>query len=125
MSNLSALVGAIVFAWFPEDENPHQPGPKFRPVIVVDLDHDNKRIRVAYGTSQKVDRCGRGEISFAKGEINGLPKDTKFCLGKSKWIPLTKEYLADGKKSGGVTVLGRVPAKRARDVLHRLQEVAD
>lgn len=60
MSNPSPLIAAIIFAWFPEDENPHEPGPKFRPVLVIDVNLENKLIRVAKGTSQNVERCGRG-----------------------------------------------------------------
>ncbi|MBZ9574527.1 hypothetical protein [Modicisalibacter sp. MOD 31.J] len=123
MSNLTALVGAVVFAWLPEDEAPHHPGPKFRPVLVVDMDLERKQLCVAYGTSQRVDRCGRGEIVFTPKEIEKLSKPTKFCLGKAKWIPLSSSYLSKTGEGKNVAYLGRTPANRAADLLKRLEEV--
>lgn len=122
MANLSALVGAILFAWFPEDENPHRPGPKFRPVLVIDADPSAKRVCLAYGTSQRVEQNGKGEITFRKEEIQGLKKDTKFCLGKAKWVPMTTEYLSQNQEDGGVVCIGFIPKKRARELLSRLEE---
>jgi hypothetical protein len=125
MYNLSALVGAILFAWLPEDENPHQPGPKFRPVLVVDSDPSGKRICVAYGTSQRVAQNRRGEITFRQDEIKGLSKDTKFCMGKTKWIPLSAEYLSQTRQNeSGLSVLGFIPQKRSRELLLKIEEVA-
>lgn len=123
MSNLSALVGAILFAWLPEDENPRRPGPKFRPVLVVDADPVSMRLCVAYGTSQRVNTKGKGEITFRQGEITGLGKDTKFCLGKSKWIPLSAEYLSKPGSTSNPTVLGLIPPNRRREMVMRLEEV--
>lgn len=124
MSNLSALVGAVLFAWLPEDENPHRPGPKFRPVLVIDADPVSKRLRVAYGTSQRVGTNGKGEITFRQNEMEGLSKDTKFCLGKSKWIPLSAEYLSQTRSADKLTVLGLTPPLRRRELLQRMEEVA-
>lgn len=123
MSNLSALVGAILFAWFPEEENPHRPGPKFRPVLVLDVDPDHQRLCVAYGTSQRVGQNRKGEITFGKNEISGLTHDTKFCLGKSRWIPLASEYLAESESSSKLAVLGLIPQRRRDDLIDRLEEV--
>ncbi|MBT43612.1 MAG: toxin of addiction system [Idiomarina sp.] len=92
MKNLSALVGAIVFAWLPESERPHAPGPKYRPVLVIDTDIKNRRIRLAYGTSQKTEVNYAGEITMAKDDVPGLSKDTKFALKKSFWVPLDNAY---------------------------------
>lgn len=125
MSDLKALRGAFLFAWLPEDQHPHQPGPKFRPTIVVDVDPQTRRLCLAYGTSQKVDRNGRGEITFTKDEIQGLTKDTKFCLGKSKWVPMTAEYLSQCGSAGGLSVLGFVPKDRVPEILDRLEEVLE
>lgn len=123
MSNLSALVGAILFAWMPQDENPHQPGPKFRPVLVINADPSAKRILVAYGTSQNVQRCGRGEITFGTDEVPGLTKDTKFCLAKAKWIPVSPEYLYQSPAAAKLAVLGSFPSNRSRELRARLEEV--
>lgn len=124
MSNLSALVGAILFAWLPKDEAPHRPGPKFRPVLVIDADPIAERLCLAYGTSQHTGRNARGEITFRRGEISGLNKDTKFCLGKTKWVPARAEYLSRTGSIGDIVVLGVIPKKRSRDLLVRLEEVA-
>ncbi len=125
MAKPSPLVGAILFAWLPDDERPNHPGPKFRPVLVIEADTANKRLLVAYGTSRKVDRCYRGDVAFRQEDINGLSKDTKFCLGKSKWISISAEYLSKDQSTGGLAVLGHVPAKMSKKVLMRLQEVAN
>lgn len=124
MSNLSALRGVILFAWLPEDENPHRPGPKFRPVFVIDVDPEARRLLVAYGTSQRVEVNGLGEITFRKSEIEGLSRDTKFCLGKSKWIPLAKEYLSQSQSAEKLAVLGTIPSSRVRELWMRLSEIA-
>ena len=124
MSKPSPLIGAIVFAWLPDDQRPHVPGPKFRPVLIVEADVENKRLLVAYGTSQKLDLCYPGEIVFQPEEIDGLSKATKFCLGKSKWIPISSEYLSKSRKNGGLAVLGRVPKHKSDHMLARATEVA-
>lgn len=124
MSNLSALLGAVIFAWLPEDENPHRPGPKFRPVLVINTDPVSKRLQVAYGTSQRVDANGKGEITFRQNEIEGLSKDTKFCLGKSMWIPLSAKYLSQTGSAGNLAVLGIIPNSRTKELRMRLEEVS-
>lgn len=123
MCNLSALVGAILFAWLPEDESPHHPGPKFRPVLVINADSNAKRILVAYGTSQNVERNGKAEITFGTHEVPGLTKDTKFCLAKAKWIPVSPEYLYQGPSSAKMAVLGMFPRNRGHELRSRLEEV--
>jgi len=123
MSNLSALVGAILFAWLPEDETPHQPGPKFRPVLVINADPKAKRLLVAYGTSQNVERNGKGEITFRTTEVPGLTKDTKFCMAKAKWIPVSPQYLYQSPSAARLAVLGMFPRNRAHALRARLEEV--
>ena len=108
MKNLSALVGAIVFAWLPESERPHAPGPKYRPVLVIDTDIKNRRIRLAYGTSQKTEVNYAGEITMAKDDVPGLSKDTKFALKKSFWVPLDNAYFCH-PKTGSLTIIGYIP----------------
>ncbi len=123
MSNLSALVGAVLFAWMPEDEHPHSPGPKFRPVLVIDADADSRRLKVAYGTSQRTGVNHKGEITFQQNEIPGLRKDTKFCLGQSKWIPLSAEFLSRSGQSSDLAILGIIPKSRSRALLLRIEEL--
>jgi|TARA_B100001057_G_C22751432_1_gene911956 hypothetical protein len=123
MSDLKALLGAFLYAWLPEAENPHRPGPKFRPTLVVDVDPDARKICLAYGTSQKTDRNGRGEITFASDEIDGLTKDTKFCLGTTYWIPVSAEYLCKHESANKLSVIGKIPSRRTQELLIRLQEI--
>jgi hypothetical protein len=118
MANLSALVGAVIFAYWPEDERPHHPGPKFRPVLVVDV--SDQRALVAYGTSQRTDRNARGEITVSREDMPGLSKDTKFCLGKTQWIPLSTEYI---EKDGRTVVLGQIPKHLKADFMSRIEEM--
>ena len=120
MSIPSALAGAIVFIWFPEEEAPHKPGPKYRPALITEVDLERKRLLAVYGTSQNTERQGKGEITFTTAEITGLSKDTKFCLGKSVWLPLEAEYLT---QDGKLSVVGRVPSNRSRDLLQAIEEV--
>lgn len=120
-NNLSALAGMVLFAWFPETANPHVPGPKYRPVLVVDTDPATNEICLAYGTSQDVGRNRRGEITLQAHEIQGLSKDTKFSLAKRMWVKLNKEYLANN--NGSYTLLSRIPANRIRELALRAAEV--
>lgn len=123
MSSTSALIGAVIFAWAPEDENPYVPGPKFRPVIVLDADPIQKRLLVAKGTSQRVKQCGRGEITFTTQDIKGLSTDTKFKLGNSQWIPIEKPYLSKDKNGSALSVLGIIPAHKRKSLLVALEEI--
>ena len=56
--SLLAPPGAIVRVWFPETETVMQPGPKFRPCLVLEVDDSSKvpLVLVAYGTSQHTER---------------------------------------------------------------------
>lgn len=110
MSNLSALVGAVISCWYPQHDSPGLPGPKFRPVLVVGFDPEAKALHVVYGTSQHTHRNGRGEITFTPAEINGLSKDTKFSLRNAAWLPLSAEYFACAK--GTYQILGSIPKAR-------------
>lgn len=124
MSNLSALVGAIVFSWFPECDKSNAPGPKFRPSLVIDADPDSRRICLAYGTSQHTDRNGLGEITFDAEEIKGLSKDTKFCLTKTCWVPVNDAYLSQSKKGGDSIIVGFIPNNRKMQLASRIEEIS-
>lgn len=121
MSNLSALVGAVVSCWFPQHDQPNLPGPKYRPALVAGCDAKAGKILVVYGTSQRTHLAGRGEISFSPSEIAGLSKDTKFCLRNAQWLPLKAEYFADN--AGKINILGRIPSDRSREMKERIEEV--
>ena len=122
MSARSALLGAIVFAWMPEQENPDLPGSKFRPVLIVGHDANRGLVHVVYGTSQRVDREGRGEIVFGPHEVPGLSKSTKFCFRRSCWIPVKPSYFSQTMGGKRLAVVGRIPDIRACDVMDRLLE---
>lgn len=122
MSASSALIGAIVFAWMPENENLDLPGSKFRPVLIVGQSQDRRLVHVVYGTSQRVDREGSGEIVLDCTEVPGLSKPTKFCFRKSCWIPLKDSYFSASEGNRRLVVVGHLPANRAADVLDRLLE---
>ncbi len=123
MLNLDALRGAIVFAWFPEDENPHVAGPKYRPTLIVDVDQSKMMVRLAYGTSRNVTTLRKGEITFEQYEIEGLSKDTKFCLGQTKWVSLSPELFFQNKASSKLSVIGFTPRNRVRDLMQSLEEI--
>ena len=123
MKNLNALIGAIVFAWFPEDENPHVAGPKYRPTLVVDVDQSKMMVKLAYGTSRNVFNLRKGDIAFEQHEIEGLSKDTKFRLGQTKWVLLSPEMFFRDKTHSKLSVIGFTPNNRARDLMQSIEEI--
>lgn len=123
MMNLSALRGAIVFAWFPEDENPHVAGPKYRPTLIVDINQSKMMVRLAYGTSQNTFNRRKGDITFEKHEIEGLSADTKFSLAKTKWVSLTPEMFFRDKQHSKLSVIGFTPSNRVRDLMQSIEEI--
>lgn len=50
--SLLAPPGAIVRVWFPETETVMQPGPKFRPCLVLEVDDSSKVPRVSAPSSK-------------------------------------------------------------------------
>ena len=86
--------GDIVWCHFPQRPR-DLPGPKPRPALVVAVtEHeDGIAVKVAYGTSQKVDRLRAGEFAIRKAdhkaafEAAGLSYDTKFDLGNLVDLP--------------------------------------
>ena len=92
MCHLAAPVGAIVRVWFPETEDVMSAGSKFRPCLVLAGRQTNHGVEVlvAYGTSQNTQARGIGEFTVAKDLQVSIEKDTKFCLTRRIWLPLTK-----------------------------------
>ena len=86
--------GDIVWCRFPERPR-DKPGPKPRPAIVLEVTErsDGIEVRVAYGTSQKLDRLKAGEFAIRRldnataYDLAGLSHDTKFDLAKSLSLP--------------------------------------
>ena len=92
-------VGDIVWCRFPELPD-LQPGPKPRPALVtsVEIRSDGVNVRVAYGTSQRVDKLLAGEFSITRNFhpqaflLAGLAEDTKFNLGQAVELPWQDRY---------------------------------
>ena len=100
MCEISAPVGAIVRVWFPESEAVMEPGPKFRPALVLDVSNGpngRREALVAYGTSQNTRSCQLGEFTVKSGDAHALDRDTKFCLKRAVWLPLSREYFCSGR----------------------------
>ena len=92
-------VGDIVWCRFPELPD-LQPGPKPRPALVIEVEirSDGVNVRVAYGTSQRVDQLRAGEFSITRNFhpqaflLAGLAEDTKFNLGQAVELPWEDRY---------------------------------
>lgn len=115
--------GDIVWCKFPEQEG-ISPGDKPRPALIVDVDNHRKpaRVRVAYGTSKQVARCGRGEFSITPKDgrafkASGLFVATKFSFRKAVVLDYTNLWfdLAPGDPLGETPVMGMLhPSVTAR-----------
>nr|WP_298057465.1 hypothetical protein [uncultured Halomonas sp.] len=111
-SSQGSLLGAVLYCWMPHSETPLQPGPKFRPVLVIDHDTATNKVRVAPGTTQRLASLYRGEIlieSVLGGA--GLHQPTKFKVKQASWLPLTPAFFkghGNEHRFGGVIPLHRV-----------------
>lgn len=121
-SPLSALVGGVLLVWWPEDEHPNHPGPKFRPAYVMEIDLVKRKVLMAYGTSQRTNLQAVGEVIITQEEMPVLKRDTKFCMKRAKWIPLSSEFLSKSQTGADVLYLGPPPKGRADDFLNALME---
>ena len=91
--------GVIVWCRFP-DTPALRPGPKPRPALVLIVFDDEApqfRVRVTYGTSQKVDRLYAGEFRItpqdgAAFRLSGLSFPTKFNLFKVVELPYSTPW---------------------------------
>jgi hypothetical protein len=96
---LAPAVGDTVWCRFPELPDP-QPGPKPRPALVIAIEtrSDGVNVRVAYGTSQRVDQLLAGEFSISRNFhpqaflLAGLAEDTNFNLGEVVELPWHDRY---------------------------------
>lgn len=117
--------GDIVWCLFPElpDSNP---GPKPRPALVLSVERreDGDVVRVAYGTSQKLDRLRTGEVAIKQAQypaayaLAGLSYDTKFDFKAIVDLPWTDRYFKAPPKSrhGNNPKLGTLHATVLRAV---------
>jgi hypothetical protein len=84
------MAGDIVWCLFPQELGV-MPAQKPRPALVLQVFDDEAprfRVRVAYGTSQKVDALRAGEFAIRQSDAStyhfaGLAFDTKFNLGQA------------------------------------------
>jgi mRNA-degrading endonuclease toxin of MazEF toxin-antitoxin module len=91
--------GDIVQCRFPE-RKVGIPGPKDRPALVIEVEADPEGesasiVRVAYGTSQDVEKRYPGEFTIrATDPKAGLDRDTKFDLGNTARLSFDSEWFA-------------------------------
>lgn len=115
--HLAPLVGAVVWCWMPHTDSVMEPGPKRRPVLVLDADRSG--LLVAYGTSN-LGACYRGEFILRPDDLPNLPKPTRFSVAKTLRLPATAAFFAD---RGHVSVIGRLPARALAKLADALREV--
>ena len=125
--------GDIVWCRFPQRPR-DVPGPKPRPALVVAVvEHeDGIMVRVAYGTSQKLDRLFAGEFAIRKAEnktayaVAGLSYDTKFDLRHVVELPWGNVYFAvpPDPRHGQTPKLGslHIGMKKALDAAARTRK---
>jgi hypothetical protein len=120
MQDSNKPYGFVLYAWFPEHLHPNQLGSKYRPVLVVDYNAKTQQVQLAYGTSQRTHAVGYGEFVVNCDDVNGLTKDTKFCLGHTRWVPVNDCFFAkDGKRHN----LGKLPKRYDPFLLNAINEV--
>lgn len=113
--------GQIIWGHFPEMEHvfADECGKTGRPCLVLEVVDEGRdgqpEVLVAYGTSQHVERHGRGEFVLSTRDAPFLRKTTKFCLERRLWLPLAR-FVSDGR----VDVAGALP----RNALRHLQQAA-
>ena len=92
--------GDIVWCRFPQELG--VPGPKPRPALVLGVgfsDSEKDSVRVAYGTTKRVNEKLGGEFEITQNdgpafELSGLSHPTKFDLRKTHVLPYTEEWFA-------------------------------
>ena len=101
--------GDIVWCRFPEVEG-IKPGPKSRPALVLSVMDDSRapRVRVVYGTSQKLVPIRRGELLIRREDaaafkMSGLSFPTKFSFNKIVVVPYTDVWFQRAPLTSGLT----------------------
>lgn len=113
--------GDIVSCRFPLDENPRAPGPKARPVLVVNhrfwAPTNTHLLTVVYGTT-RVDgrRPAQDEFLLRNPESlrqAGLHHATKFVIGRHRELAFDNDFFAFNRHQSAI--LGRLmPADKAQ-----------
>lgn len=118
MKAYSPKPGDILSCYFPEAENPYEPGPKYRPVIVGKFNSIDNVVAVVYGTSQTDDARDKPRAYYEfcispKEKGNALSKNTLFNARRWTWLPYTPQYFwCDGRQKR----LGIIPATRFQEI---------
>lgn len=115
------FVGSVIYAWMPESETPHQPGPKYRPVLIVDVDDNNGAVCIAPGTTQKLDSVLRGQILIKKlHDGQGLQQTTKFKIDNARWVPASSDFLMGHGQQ--YRFAGAIPIYKVRELYEVVRE---
>lgn len=93
--------GEILWCAFPTSKE-LRPGPKHRPALAITVDDAEAplyRVRVAYGTSQRVTQLRSGEFAIAPADpaayqLAGLSYPTKFDLRQLVLLPYNSDWFA-------------------------------
>lgn len=114
LKTLDPQMGDLLKCWWPHDEQPHQTGPKFRPVFFwgIAFVGGKKFFAVAYGTSQveEHNECTNGGDVYVPKQVGSSfqNKDSRFDFNRIKLIPATEEYFTADKK-GALLEVGQIP----------------
>lgn len=112
------VLGAVVRCRFPEQERPSQPGPKYRPAIVLGLHRTTEGrlfISLAKCTSQLAAYDKRHDVALhaaATLQEMGLTKPCLIRLSHVATIPYTSDWFGPR-----VTICGQVPAHLERVIV--------
>lgn len=123
-------IGDIVWCCFPQLADFKKPGPKPRPALVLGTDYTQTPalLRVAYGTSKKLESIHRGEFIISPLDdpgfvVSGLATATKFNLKNAVVLPYLAPWfgIAPSKQN---CILGRLDSslmQRARTAFEMVQ----
>jgi hypothetical protein len=103
MLSLAQAMGDVVRCWWPHDDRPNKPGPKFRPVFVLGetMQAGQRAWVVAYGTTHteaERETVNGGDVIVKSGsDMKGLLKaDTRFDFNYIRVIPATSKWFSAG-----------------------------
>ena len=122
--------GDIVWCHFP-NANPKDPTMKNRPALVISVMDDTNppRLRVAYGTTQKVRPVGKGQLLVSQPAHllkAGLAGETRFSLLNLVVLDYTPHWFDQAPIPGGLKgatpKMGSLPAACMADLLRAAKE---
>ncbi|MBK4735957.1 hypothetical protein [Noviherbaspirillum pedocola] len=103
LKTLSPTMGKVLKCWWPHDEQPNQPGPKWRPVFFWGTAYiDGKKFyAVAYGTTQISERkeAKNGGDVFVPAQVGDSFRrhDGRYDFNDIKLIPATAEFFVQDR----------------------------